>query len=121
MKRNSTLLNLPTMTIAAAALCIAAGSAPALAQSERCADLYGRVMTLYQTAPYSPEYSRFSAYYSARCLAGPSAGGAYPTHFQAQYPAYQPQVVAVYPGGVSGVEIDDDRDDYRRGSARRYR
>ncbi len=34
-------------------------------------------MALYQTAPLSPEYNQMAASYSARCLAGASAGPAY--------------------------------------------
>jgi hypothetical protein len=75
------------IAFAAVALCAAAGSAPAAAQSERCTDLHGRVIALYQTAPYSPEYGRMANYYSSRCLAGgPSAGPGYPGPYQNPYP-----------------------------------
>jgi len=70
-------LKQPAIMLAAVALCVAAGSAPVLAQSEGCLGQYNRLMALYQTAPLSPEYSQMAAYYSARCLAGASAGPAY--------------------------------------------
>ena len=71
----------PVLAFATVALCIAASSVPAAAQSERCTDLHGRVIALYQTAPYSPEYSRMANYYSSGCLAGgPSAGPDYPAY-----------------------------------------
>lgn len=77
----------PVLAFAAAALCIAAGSGPAAAQSERCMDLYGRVIALYQTAPDSFEYGRMANYYSSRCLAGgPSAGPGYPGPYQNSQP-----------------------------------
>ena len=66
-------LKQPAIVLAAIALCAAAGSAPALAQSESCVDQYNRVTALYQTAPLSPEYGQMAAAYSARCLAGVSA------------------------------------------------
>jgi len=70
-------LKQPAIMLAAVALCAAAGSAPALAQSGSCVDEYNRVTALYQTAPLSPEYSQVAAAYSARCLGGASAGLAY--------------------------------------------
>ena len=70
-------LNQPAIMLAAVALCAAAGSTPVLAQSEGCRDQYNRVTALYQTAPLSPEYSQMAAAYSARCVAGASAGPAY--------------------------------------------
>lgn len=77
----------PVLALAAVALCVVAGSAPAAAQSERCMDLYGRVMALYQTVPYSPEYSRMANYYSSRCVVGgPSANPDYPDPYQRPYP-----------------------------------
>ena len=77
----------PVLAFAAVALCVVAGSVPAAAQSERCTDLYGRVIALYQTAPYSAEYSRMANYYSSRCLAGgPSASSSYYGQYQNPYP-----------------------------------
>jgi hypothetical protein len=77
----------PVLAITAVALCIVGGSVPAAAQSERCTDLYGRVVALYQSAPYSPEYSQMANYYSSRCLAGgPSAGPGYPGFYQNTQP-----------------------------------
>jgi hypothetical protein len=70
-------LKQPAIMLAAVALCAAAGSAPALAQSGSCVDEYNRVTALYQTAPLSPEYSQMAAAYSARCLAGAPAAPAY--------------------------------------------
>jgi hypothetical protein len=71
-------LKQPAIMLAAVALCAAAGSAPALAQSESSSvDQYNRVTALYQTAPLSPEYSQMAAAYGARCLAGAPAAPAY--------------------------------------------
>jgi hypothetical protein len=70
-------LKQPAIMLAAVALCAAAGSAPALAQSGSCVDEYNRVTALYQTAPLSPEYSQMAAAYSARCLAGAAAAPPY--------------------------------------------
>jgi hypothetical protein len=56
------------------ALCALIDPAPVAAQAVNCADMYGRVMTLYQTAPQSPAYDQTAAAYSASCLAGTSAG-----------------------------------------------
>jgi hypothetical protein len=54
-----------------------------------CADMYGRVMALYQTVPLSPAYNQMAAAYSASCLAGTSAAPVYlQTYVQAPY--YQP-------------------------------
>jgi hypothetical protein len=66
-------LKQPAIMLAAVALCAAAGSAPALAQSESCVAQYNRVTALYQIAPLSPEYSQMAAAYSARCLGGAAA------------------------------------------------
>lgn len=90
----------PAIVLAAVALCVAAGSAPVSAQSPNCVDLYNRLMELYQVAPQSPEYGQMSAFYSATCLAGPTAGPAYP----GPYPYYQ-QPVPVDPGAaiVGGI------------------
>jgi hypothetical protein len=77
----------PVFAFAAIALCVVAGSAPAAAQSGRCTDLYSRVMSLYQTAPYSPEYSQMANYYSSRCLVGgQSASPGYPGPYRTPYP-----------------------------------
>jgi hypothetical protein len=71
-------LAIATTTVA---LCVAAGSAPAAAQSGHCVDLYNRVMALYQTGPQSYEYNRMASYYSPRCLAaGPQPARAIPDH-----------------------------------------
>lgn len=70
-------LKQPAIVLTAVALCAAAASTPVVAQSEGCRDQYNRVMALYQTAPLSPEYSQMAAAYSARCVAGASAGPAY--------------------------------------------
>ena len=70
-------LKQPTIMLAAVTLCAAAGSAPALAQSESCVAQYNRVTALYQIAPLSPEYGQMAAAYSARCLAGAPAAPAY--------------------------------------------
>lgn len=80
----------PAIMLAAVALCAAAGSAPALAQSESCLDQYNRVTALYQTAPLSPEYSQMAAAYSARCVPGAAAGPAYygSTGYAPSGPAY---------------------------------
>jgi hypothetical protein len=87
MRSNTKRLRRPALASALIALCVAAGSAPSAAQSERCTDLYSRVMVLYQTGPYSPEYSRMANYYSARCLVGgPSADPGYPDPYQRPYP-----------------------------------
>jgi hypothetical protein len=64
-------LKQPTIMLAVVTLCAAAGSAPALAQSESCVAQYNRVTALYQTAPLSPEYGQMAAAYSARCLVPP--------------------------------------------------
>jgi hypothetical protein len=119
MKPNAKSFKRPVIAFAAAALCVAAGSAPAAAQSERCADLYNRVMGLYQTAPYSPEYSRISAYYNSRCLTGPSAGPAYPTPYQAPYQSYQ-EPVALFPGAVIVGGGSQGDYGYRRGGEGGY-
>jgi len=122
MNVNAKSFKRPALAVAVIALYAAAGSAPVMAQSEHCSDLYSRVMALYQADPYSPEYSRISGYYNSRCLAnGPSAGAAYPGSYQTPYPAYQ-QPVAIFPGvsivgrGYSG----DDDYDYRSDRDRRY-
>jgi hypothetical protein len=87
MKPNGKSSKTLALAFGVIALCAAAGSAPAAAQSERCTDLYGRVMALYQTAPYSAEYNRVANYYSSRCLAGgPSAGAGYNGPYQSPYP-----------------------------------
>jgi hypothetical protein len=73
------------------ALCAAINTAPVAAQPVNCADLYNRVMAVYQTAPLSPEYSQMAAAYGATCLAGASAAPAYPPYYPQYYaPAYQP-------------------------------
>ena len=83
-------LKQPAIMLAAVALCAAAGSAPALAQSESCVDQYNRVTALYRTAPLSPEYSQITAAYNARCVAGAPAAPAYygSTGYGYSSPAY---------------------------------
>jgi hypothetical protein len=129
MKPNANSFKRSAIAFAAVAFYVVAGSAPASAQSERCTDLYGHVMGLYQTAPYSPEYSRLSAYYSSRCLMGSSAGPAYYAPYQAPYASYQ-QPVVVDPGAIIGGILtgatvgaweNDDDDYYRYGRTRRFR
>ena len=83
-------LKQPVIMLAAVALCAAAGSTPALAQSESCVDQYNRVAALYQTAPLSPEYSQMAAAYNARCLTGVPVAPAYygSTGYGYNNPAY---------------------------------
>ncbi len=140
MESTSILLKRPATLVAAVALCVAAGSVSASAQSENCVDLYNRVAGIYQTAPYSAEYSQMNAYYNSRCLTARSAGPAYPGPYYAQYP-YQAQYTSQTPypvyqqpapvdpgaiilggiiGGVIGGAFDDDRD-HRRGDQRRHK
>jgi hypothetical protein len=59
----------PITAVAAAALCVVAGSASVSAQ-ENCGFLYQRVMEAYQAQ--SPYYSRIVNHYNARCLSGSS-------------------------------------------------
>jgi hypothetical protein len=85
-------LKQPTIMLAAVTLCAAAGSAPALAQSESCVAQYNRVTALYQIAPLSPEYSQMAAAYSARCYNGPAYYG-YGYSAPAYYgPGYLPHI-----------------------------
>ena len=58
------------VALAAVAFCTLQVSSPASEQYESCAGIYSRVMALYQTAPYSPDYNQLSASYSSRCLGG---------------------------------------------------
>jgi hypothetical protein len=89
MKPNAKSFRWLAVATTAVALCVAAGSVPAAAQSERCVDLYNRVIALYQTAPQSYEYNRMASYYGARCLAGgPSASPGYSGPYQRPYPGY---------------------------------
>ena len=84
-------------------LCAVESALPASAQYESCVDTYNRVMALYQSAPYSPEYSQLSAYYSSRCLGGPVAGPAYPA--PGPYPGPYAAPPAIDPGAaiVGGI------------------
>lgn len=104
----------PSITIAAAALCLAMGSASVSAQ-ESCGNLYNQVMRTYQTqGPQSQQYARISNYYSARCLSGSSTAptSAYP--YQTPY-AYQQPVdpgaafLGGIVGGVVGEALEGDR------------
>lgn len=98
------------MAVAAVALGIAASAAPATAQTaERCADLYGGVIALYQTAPFSADYTRASAFYAGRCLTNSAGGPAAVAPYQV--PSEQ-QPVAVFSGQVvvDGVRQSDDGD-----------
>jgi hypothetical protein len=88
MKPNLRSLKRPAIAFAVGALCLAAGAPPAAAQSERCVDLYNRVMALYQTAPQSYEYNRVANYYSGRCLTGSSPIPGYPGPYQRPYSGY---------------------------------
>jgi hypothetical protein len=75
-------------------------------------------MAVYQTAPYSPEYSQISARYAARCLSGASPGpAAYSAPYQAPYTSYQ-QPVAVFPGAVI---VGGQEGGYRYDGEGRYR
>jgi hypothetical protein len=83
-------LKLAAMAGATLALCASIDPAPAAAQAANCADMYGRVMALYQAAPQSPAYNQMAAAYGASCLAGTPAAQVYmQTYVQAQaYPTY---------------------------------
>ncbi|HZT86403.1 MAG TPA: hypothetical protein VFA12_00450 [Stellaceae bacterium] len=65
MARSSKFLPLGLMAFAALP------AAPAAAQVN-CADLYNRMIALYQTAPQSPEYAQMAASYNGYCVAGAS-------------------------------------------------
>ena len=70
-------LKQPAIAIAAAALCVVAGSASLSAQ-ENCGFMYQRVMEAYRAQ--SPYYSRMVGRYNAGCLSGssqPAWGGDY--------------------------------------------
>jgi hypothetical protein len=83
------LLKHAALGAATLALCAAAGSAPASAQSMSCPDMYNQVMAVYRTAPLSPEYSQLAGAYSDRCLTGASAAPAYPGQaYRAPAPVY---------------------------------
>lgn len=101
-------LKQPSIIIAAAALSVALGSAPASAQ-ESCGNLYNQVMRTYQTqGPQSQQYASVSNYYSERCLSGSSAAPSYPYPYQAPY-AYQQPVDpgAAFLGGVVGGVVGE--------------
>jgi hypothetical protein len=85
-------LKLVALAGATLALCALVDPAPAAAQAVSCADMYGRVMTLYQAAPLSPAYTQMAAAYSASCLTGASAAPVYlQTNVQAPAsPTYSP-------------------------------
>jgi hypothetical protein len=62
-----------------------------------CANMYGRVMALYQAAPLSPAYNQTAAAYSASCLAGTSAAPLYmQTYVQAPYYSPYPYPSSYY-------------------------
>ena len=110
MSSNTRLLKRGAMAVAAVALGVAASAAPAMAQPvERCADLYSGVIALYQTAPFSAEYTRASAFYAGRCLTNSAAGPAAVPPYRT--PSEQ-QPVAVFSGQVvvDGVRRSDDGD-----------
>ena len=83
-------LKLAALAGAIVVLCTSIDPAPVAAQAVNCADMYGRVMALYQTAPLSPAYIQVAATYSASCLAGRPAAQVYmQTYVQAPaYPTY---------------------------------
>ncbi|HEV2189643.1 MAG TPA: hypothetical protein VGR70_20710 [Stellaceae bacterium] len=92
-------LKLFALAGATLALCAAIDPMPVAAQAVNCADMYGRVMALYQAAPLSPAYNQMAAAYSASCLAGTSATPLYmQTYVQAPY--YQPY--SYYPPSYYG-------------------
>jgi hypothetical protein len=87
----------PITAVAAAALCVVAGSASVSAQ-ENCAFMYQRVMEAYQAQ--SPYYSRMINHYNARCLSGssqPAWGDDYRQHYD--YDRYQGYAA------ITGVEV----------------
>jgi hypothetical protein len=103
------------MTIAAAALCIVAGSASVSAQ-QSCGNLYNRVMETYQAVgPQSPQYAQLVDHYNASCLSGSSAmpNSAY----SYQQPAPADAGAASFGGEGSGASVRGDHrrrhDDYR--------
>jgi hypothetical protein len=113
-----------SLTIAAATLFVAAGSASASAQ-ENCGDLYNRVMWSYQNqGAQSQQYTAIANFYSARCLAA-SAAAAVPYGYQS-YQAYETyQTPYAYPqpanpavaflGGMAGGALVEALDgDHRR-------
>ena len=105
----------PATTIAAAALCIVAGSASVSAQ-QSCGNLYNRVMETYQAVgPQSPQYAQLVDHYNASCLSGSSAmpNSAY----SYQQPAPADAGAASFGGEGSGASVRGDHrrrhDDYR--------
>jgi uncharacterized membrane protein YgcG len=98
-------LKLAAMAGATLVLCASFDPAPAAAQAVNCADMYGRVMAMYQAAPTSPSYNQMAAAYSASCLAGTPAAQVYmQTYVQAPYyptypyyPSYPSYGYADYP------------------------
>ena len=83
-------LKLAGLAGATLALCALIDPAPVAAQTVNCADMYGRVMALYQAAPLSPAYNQMAAAYAASCLTGAYAAPIYmQTYVQAPaYPTY---------------------------------
>ena len=81
-------LKLAAVAGATLALSASINPAPVAAQAMNCADMYSRVMALYQTAPLSPAYNQMAAAYVASCLPT-SAAPVYPqTYVQSYYPTY---------------------------------
>jgi hypothetical protein len=83
-------LKLVALAGATLALCTLIDPAPVAAQGTTCADLYSRVVALYQTAPLSPAYNQMAAAYVTSCLPRTAAAPVYPqTYVQAPYyPTY---------------------------------
>jgi hypothetical protein len=120
------MLKYIALTAGAFVLCATINPAPAAAQTPNCADMYNRVMQVYQAAPLSPEYAQMSTTYTARCLGAPAAS-AYPSY---GYPAaanpspsdygYAPAADAYAPVVGVGVGFGDgsgwggDRGGWRR-------
>jgi hypothetical protein len=119
MNLNARLLMRAAMVGAAVTLGISVSAAPAVAQStERCTDLYNRVIELYQAAPFSTEYGRTSAYYVGRCLTSSAASPAVAAPYQVPY---EQQPVALFSGQivVDGIARSDDGD--RDDGGRKFR
>ena len=101
----------PATTIAAAALCIVAGSASVSAQ-QSCGNLYNRVMETYQAVgPQSPQYAQMVDHYNASCASGSS------TMPSSAYPAPTDPGAASFGGEGGGASVPGDHrrrhDDYR--------
>ena len=93
------------------ALCVGFDAASAEAQAVNCIDLYNRVLEIYRSTPFSPEYNQIAAAYGANCLAGTSAAPAnYPPNYQPTYGGYPgyPSYPAYpsYPGYAAYPDYD---------------